>query len=81
LYYNFFPKCLDKVRPAQTADDATLHRDQSKGKKAKKWKLDFIEARDGWTKPKRVKNLSLVARNDFVLELFDNNAQQYALQK
>jgi hypothetical protein len=61
------------------ADDATLHRDQSKGNKAKKRKLDFIEARDGWTKPKRVKNASLVVENDFVLELFDNDAQQYAI--
>jgi hypothetical protein len=61
------------------ADDATLHRDQSKGNKAKKRKLDFIEARDGWTKPKRVKNASLVVENDFVSELFDNDAQQYAI--
>ena len=64
--------------PNISADAATLQRDQSKGKNAKKRKLDFIEARDGWTKPKRVKNASLVDENDFVSDLFDNDAQLYA---
>jgi hypothetical protein len=81
LYHNSFSK-MPRRSPSSSndnADDATLHRDQSKGNKAKKRKLDFIEARDGWTKPKRVKNASLVVENDFVSELFDNDAQQYAI--
>ena len=40
--------------------------------------MDFIEARDGWTKPKSVKKASLVDENDFVSELFDNDAKLYA---
>jgi hypothetical protein len=46
--------------------------------KAKKRKLDFMEARDGWTKPKRIKKASLVDENEFVSGLFDNDAQLYA---
>jgi hypothetical protein len=46
--------------------------------KAKKRKLDFMEARDGWTKPKCIKKASLVDENEFVSGLFDNDAQLYA---
>jgi hypothetical protein len=58
--------------PNNSANAATLQRDQSKGNKAKKRKLDFIEARDGWTKPKHVKNASIVDENDFVSDQPEN---------
>jgi hypothetical protein len=51
-----------------SADATTSQIYPNKGNKAKKRKLDFIEACDGWTKPKRVKNASLIGENDFVLE-------------
>jgi hypothetical protein len=59
-------------------NEITAQQGQSKGDKAKERKLDFIKACDGWTKPKRVKKASLIDENDFVLELFDNDAQLYA---
>jgi hypothetical protein len=40
--------------------------------------MDFIDGRDGWSQPKRMKNASLVDENDFVSTLFDNDAQLYA---
>jgi hypothetical protein len=59
-------------------DEVTAQIGQSKGNKAKKRMLDFIDARDGWTKPKRIKKASLVDENDFESQLFDKDAQLYA---
>ena len=56
-------------------DEVTAQRGQSKGDKAKKRMLDFIDARDGWTKPKRIKKASLVNENDFESQLIDKDAQ------
>jgi hypothetical protein len=59
-------------------DVVTAQRNQGKGDKAKKRMMDFIDARDGWTKPKRIKKASLVDEKDFETQLFDNDAQLYA---